>query len=163
MFDKALDVSINGIGEQELNECCGGIKGQLGSNIQRVFINVISQSQRKMDESFKNICELNQLEEVLRNSMNAGNPSVSATPNTEDNYSIEGVEGPWNALMLEERQKEKERITIAIQQLDSDVRRTKDLLHKLKSQVQNEIAAATEECQKMSLAAAQIGKLTHTQ
>eukprot|EP00428_Durinskia_dybowskii_P068699 CAMPEP_0170412130 /NCGR_PEP_ID=MMETSP0117_2-20130122/30802_1 /TAXON_ID=400756 /ORGANISM="Durinskia baltica, Strain CSIRO CS-38" /LENGTH=80 /DNA_ID=CAMNT_0010669795 /DNA_START=271 /DNA_END=510 /DNA_ORIENTATION=- len=52
-----------------------------------------------------------------------------------------------------EKQNEKERLSIAIAQLDHDVKRQRELLSRLKAQVQNEIAAATEECQKMSLAA----------
>eukprot|EP01032_Pedospumella_encystans_P016168 gene16168-18455_t len=145
VYDKALNESINSIGGAELRECC--TDAQVANNIQNVFVNMIYKAETKMQESYDSISQLQKLEDIIRNSMNL---------DTSGDSSL--VDGPLNELVISEKQKEKERLTAAIQQLDGDVRRTKDSLSRLKAQVQNEIAAATEECQKMSVAAAQIGR-----
>ncbi len=108
---------------------------------------MIYKAETKMQESYDSISQLQKLEDIIRNSMNLDSCGDSSL-----------VDAPLNELVISEKQKEKERLTAAIQQLDGDVRRTKDSLSRLKAQVQNEIAAATEECQKMSVAAAQIGR-----
>ena len=155
MFNKALDESINGIGITELDECCTSVKNQLEvSNIQKSFINMIGNSQGKMEEAYHEICRLHDVEALLRRSMKSGE-EVAFT-----NSESSGVSNQLDALIVQEKQHEKERLSVAIQQLDSDVRRTKDLLSRLKAQVQNEITAASEECEKMSLAAIQIGKVS---
>ena len=154
VFNKALDESINGIGITELEECCTSVKNQLEvSNIQKSFINMmVGNSQVKMEEAYHEICRLHDVEALLRRSMKSG--EEVAFKNSESS----GVSNQLDALIVQEKQHEKERLSVAIQQLDSDVRRTKDLLSRLKAQVQNEITAASEECEKMSLAAIQIGK-----
>ena len=155
VFNKALDESINGIGITELEECCTSVKNQLEvSNIQKSFINMIGNSQGKMEEAYHEICRLHDVEALLRRSMKSG--EEVAFKNSESS----GVSNQLDALIVQEKQHEKERLSVAIQQLDSDVRRTKDLLSRLKAQVQNEITAASEECEKMSLAAIQIGKVS---
>ena len=149
VYDKALNESINSIGGAELKECCSD--AQIANNIQNVFVNMIYRAETKMQESYDKISQIQKLEDIIRNSMllEAGSNETALT---------NGIEVPLNELVISEKQKEKERLTAAIQQLDGDVRRTKDSLSRLKAQVQNEIAAATEECQKMSVAAAQIGR-----
>lgn len=150
-----MDESINGIGITELEECCTSVKNQLEvSNIQKSFINMIGNSQGKMEEAYHEICRLHDVEALLRRSMKSG--EEVAFKNSESS----GVSNQLDALIVQEKQHEKERLSVAIQQLDSDVRRTKDLLSRLKAQVQNEITAASEECEKMSLAAIQIGKVS---
>ena len=74
-----------------------------------------------------------------------------------DDQSVAFAESALNEVIEETKQKEKKQLALAIHQLDEDVKKTKELLSRLKTQVQNEIAAATEECQKMSFAAAQCG------
>jgi hypothetical protein len=131
---------------------------QLGNNIQTAYVNMITNAEEKMQASFSSISKLQKLEEIIRTSMNVNNETSKNSELEGGSYSISMVEEPLSALVLAEKQNEKERLAAAIQQLDGDVRRTKDVLSRLKAQVQNEIAAVTEECQKMSLAAAQIGR-----
>lgn len=49
VFSKALDVAMNSIGEGELDECFGDMKGTLGNNIQKAFVNMIAESQANME------------------------------------------------------------------------------------------------------------------
>jgi hypothetical protein len=150
VFNKALNESVNGVSSAEIGECCGGVKNQVTvSSVQKAYANMIGETHTKMDEAFNRICELRNVEEVIRKSMAINNSS-----NAPD---ISNIEGPFNEIINEEKRKEKERLTEAIAQLDNDVKRQRELLHRLKAQIQNEIAAATEECQKMAAAAAQIG------
>lgn len=152
VFDRALNESIKSIGTKELEDSSGGYDAQPGSDMSNAFVNMMNNAETKMQESYANIAKLQKLEEIIRNSMNSeGDADNSA-------YGMDAVEGQLSAVIVNEKQKEKERLTAAIQQLDGDVRRTRDVLSRLKAQVQNEIAAATEECQKMSVAAAQIGR-----
>lgn len=149
VYDKALNESINSIGGAELKECC--TDAQIANNIQNVFVNMIYKAEAKMQESYDKISQMQKLEDIIRSSMNL-------ETGDGESFLANGVDAPLNELVISEKQREKDRLTAAIQQLDGDVRRTKDSLSRLKAQVQNEIAAATEECQKMSVAAAQIGR-----
>lgn len=153
MFDKALNESINGIGNAELVECCGSLKGtQLTvSNVQKAYVNMIGKAQRSMEDAFEKVCELQKVEDVIRRSMAADGESSSFSV-----AQAEMAEKQFNALVAEEKERETERLSAAIQQLDADVKRHRDLLQRLKSQVQNEIAAASKECQKMALAVSHI-------
>jgi len=113
---------------------------------------MMNNAETKMQESYASIAKMQKLEEIIRSSMNLEGDADSS------GYGMDVVEGQLSTLILNEKQKEKDRLTAAILQLDGEVRRNKDVLSRLKAQVQNEIAAATEECQKMSVAAAQIGR-----
>jgi vacuolar-type H+-ATPase subunit H len=149
VFTKAVNVAINSMDESDINECCNGnMKSQLGSSIQVAYDNMVVRTEEKMRQTYSQICELHNVEEVLRTAMNA---------NTDSTLSVENAESSLNKVVLEARQKEKEQLTAAIQQLDGEVKKSKEMLSRLRAQVQNEIAAATEECQKMSIAAAQCG------
>lgn len=157
VFDKALNESTNSVDSNELNGCCGSVKAQIGiSNVQKVYVNMIGKAQLSIEEAFDNICQLQNVEEIIRKSMNAGGDTESSKELFEQARS---VNSQLDILVHEEKEREKERLATAIQQLDLEVKRNREALSRLKSQVQNEIAAATEECQKMAVAAAQIGNI----
>jgi hypothetical protein len=150
VFNKALNESVNGVSPAEIGECCGSVKNQISvGSVQKAYVDMIGESQTKMDEAFNKICELRNVEEVIRKSM-----GINSSTDVAD---ISNIEGSFNEIINEEKRREKERLAEAITQLDSDVKRQREVLHRLKAQIQNEIAAATEECQKMAAAAAQIG------
>lgn len=152
MFDRAVNESIKSIGTKELEDSSGGFDAEPGSDISNAFVNMMNNAETKMQDSYTSIAKMQKLEEIIRSSMNLEGDADSSA------YGMDVVEGQLSAVILNEKQKEKERLTAAILQLDGEVRRNKDILSRLKAQVQNEIAAATEECQKMSVAAAQIGR-----
>lgn len=145
--------SINEMKSSELKECCAEVDEQIGASVQKIFVNMITKAEERMQSSYENICQSQKLEEIIRASLASSESSA-----TDKNVYGSNAESSLNAMVVAEKQKEKERLTTAIQQLDGDVRRTKEMLARLRAQIQNEVAAATEECQKMSIAAAQIGQ-----
>jgi L-lactate utilization protein LutC len=154
VFEKAVQEAQNGMGPGDLGECCGAVKAQLSvSNVHKTYTNVINTAQSKMEEAYEDICRTHKLEEIIRKSMNS---SEGAGGSAQLSNQVQSTEAQFGAMITEEKEREKERLNAAIQQLELEVRRNRETLSRLKSQVQNEIAAATEECQKMAMAAAQL-------
>ena len=48
VFNKALDVSVNAVGESDLDDCFGELKGQYGSSMNKLFMNMIAKTQSNM-------------------------------------------------------------------------------------------------------------------
>lgn len=159
VFNKALDESLNSMNESDLDECFGNTKLQLGSNLQRLYMNMISKTESKIMTSFEQINELDKLEDTIRNSLH--NKNNQATMITND-FNINSIDESLNEVVLETKEIEKKQLVISLQHLESEVKKSKELLNRLRTQIHNEIAAATEECQKMSIVAAQCANLKNS-
>lgn len=151
MFEKVLDESKKGVTSIELKECCASLNNALLINsAQSIYQGTIDNACRAMEEEFANMCQLERIDVLIRKAMNEGSGEI----NTEGTDAVRSVKSQFEALVVDEKEREKERLKAVIQQLDQEVRRNKEALTRLKNQVQNEITAAVEECQKMASAAA---------
>ncbi|KAJ1383746.1 hypothetical protein B484DRAFT_484835 [Ochromonadaceae sp. CCMP2298] len=144
VFDKVISTSMEATGESDVKDCFAELSHQMGSNLQSSFQTMMSNTEAKMQHSYKKICELQVLEEVLRNSV----------------ASSDGASAPLDGLVSSAKSAEKETLRAAIGQLEGDVRQAKDSLDRLKSAIHIEIASANEECNKMMAAAAHCGQPT---
>jgi hypothetical protein len=138
VFDKVISTSMEATGESDVNDCFSDVSAQMGGNLQSSYQTMMENTETKMQESYKKICELQGLEELLR---------TSVAPSDASKASLdELVSGAKSA--------EKEALKAAIGLLDGEVRQTKEALNRLKSQIQDQVAMANEECQNMMAAAA---------
>lgn len=151
-----MDTSVNSITDSDLNDCFGEIKSvQLGGIVQRTLVNKIAKAENKMTEKFQEICVKHNVEEILNSGENFSiqkkSKISSDSYDKNDNTVLIGLKEIANEL----KQKELEEITSAIKKLEGDIKKQNDISNRLKNQIKNEVAAATEESKKMQLAAAQ--------
>lgn len=136
---------MNGIQESDISACFGDLKSHLAGNVQKVFVNTISKTEIKMQESFDKLRELYKVEKLLR---------VSSGESNHDNIADSScVKAPFDEMVSDLKEKEKEQLRDAIQDLSGEVQRSKELLQNLKSLLLLELTAASDELQKMSIAA----------
>ena len=69
VFLKCLDMSINSVTDQELQECFADSKKHLGSNLQRIYANSVSEINNNMENQ-----EFPRINEEFRVKANPGNP-----------------------------------------------------------------------------------------
>ena len=71
VFNKALDVAMNSIGEAELKECFSTVLaaeggGKLSSSIQKAVANMLAETQASMIAGYKDVCIQRDLDEKLK-------------------------------------------------------------------------------------------------
>ena len=72
VFRKALSVSINSVGENDLDECFGDLrKPPFGATFQKVFINMIGRCEAGMDSTYTDLCIRHDMDDKLRALENA--------------------------------------------------------------------------------------------
>lgn len=164
VFLKALDVSVNSIGEQDLEECFGDIKLKLGGNLQRVFVNMISKAERQMEEGFEELIEKHNIKQLLEET-SAPTAASSATPETIHDgemqrgpaISDDGMQDMLNKV----KKAEIADLQNAIKTLEAEIKKSKDMGGRLRTQMINEVEALNEENLKIKNAAA-IGMEQHS-
>lgn len=155
VFEKVLDESKKGVSTTDLKECCASLNNALLANsAQSIYQGTLDKAHKAIEEEFTSMCQLERIEVLIRKAMTEGSGESSTIAEGSD--TVHSVKSQFETLVLDEKEREKDRLRTAIQQLDQEVRRNKEALTRLKNQVQNEITAAVEECQKMASAAAQL-------
>lgn len=152
-FLKALDVSVNSIGEQDLEECFGDIKSKLGGNLQRVFVNMISKAERHMENGFGELVQKHHVKELIEE-MNA-RPAVFST-NTANNHDAsqqEVFDGGMEEMIRRVKKAEIADLQNAIKTLETEIKKSKDMGGRLRTQMINEVEALNEENLKIKNAA----------
>eukprot|EP00981_Chlorochromonas_danica_P007235 scaffold1618_cov158-Ochromonas_danica.AAC.19 len=145
-FLKALDASINSMGEDELQECFGELKTQLGGNLQMAFVNMISRSEKKIENEFRRISARYKVVDILTSSC----PSLSsATKQIEAQHSSEGTASQWVEVQMAIKHAEMEELDRQIALLETETKRAADLVSRLKTQLYNEIEALNEQSVKL--------------
>jgi len=164
-LSKVLDLSVNSVGAAELDECFGALKGQFGGTLQKLFMNMIAKTQSNMEGSYKDICirrdleeKLKELEQVaasLSSSSSSSSSTGSGTAGGGGGGDVSLLADPLLPSMMELKRREMEDLKIAIKHMETDMKKQTETAGRLKAQINNEIAAATEEGQKLILAASQ--------
>jgi len=143
VFNKALDVSMNSIGEDILDECFGDIKSKykLGNDMNKSFINICGETFTSIDGTYKDICIKKQVEEKLK--------ILETTP-------INDIENePLNGIIIDLKKLEIDNLNAAINHITGEINQLKDTIEKIKTNIKGEIAGAVEENHKLALAASQ--------
>jgi hypothetical protein len=144
VFLKAIDSSVNSIDESDLQESFGDLKQQLGNNLQMAFMNMISRSEKRMENEFTDITSRHDIKRYL---LKLKNLHLSAdAPSTEI--------GESERLLLLETKKaiikaEIEELTCATKTLEGEIKRSGDAVGRLRTQLYNEIEALNEQSMKL--------------
>lgn len=175
-FAKALDVSVNSIAEPDLTECFGDLKQSLGGSIQKSFVNMISKSEFRMEEVFGEITQKYGVADFLsagtpavinvsaaasannKSSLGSSNKNNSSNKdhNAHDSEVDDKPERAMQAMMIALKRAEIEELTRGIRALEQEIKKSKDIAGRLRTQLLNEVEALNEENLKIKHAAQNI-------
>ena len=128
------------VSNADVSKCLAELSAHMsGSEIEAKFESMIAKANGKIEESYSQLKELCHIKETLLPDSHLGTSILKDV--TVDLHS-----------------KEKDGLRAAIQYLDGEVRRTKDLLSRTKGQIQNELEAMNEEYQKVAAAVAELAE-----
>jgi hypothetical protein len=147
-------VSINSIGESDLQECFGDIKNQVGGTLQRIFVNMISKAEARMEENFDHLLHEHRINELLDKISSTGSIPTSTRPPVEESNTHEKL--PTDALrdvVLLLKKAESDDLKSAIRMLEAEIKKSKDIGGRLRTQMYNEVEALNEENLKIKNAA----------
>ncbi|RYH28748.1 hypothetical protein EON65_10970 [archaeon] len=140
-FLKALDASINSIGESELNECFADLKQQLGGNIQMAFVNMISRSEKRVEAEYASLTDPILLSHYLDNLEGVSERAAVSRSEESERLMTETIKAVKKA--------ELEEINNAIKVLEHDIKKSNDIVGRLRTQLYNEIEALNEQGAKL--------------
>lgn len=143
-FLKALDASVNSIGEAELNECFVDLKQQLGGNVQMAFVNMISRSEKRIEAEYASLTDPISLSHYL--------DSLGGVSEKAALSSAEEAERLMAETMKAVKKAELEELNNAIKVLEQDIKKSNDIVGRLRTQLYNEIEALNEQGAKLKRA-----------
>lgn len=156
VFAKALDMSMNNIGESNLDDCFGDLKSQFGNTLQKAFVNMVGVTQHSMQESFRDICIQRDMDEKLKILENTDPLLVS---NDEMNIDYDGVytntDDPLESVLLELKSIELFNLKKAIKEMEHNIKNLSDKVENKRINMKSEISNVTEELKQISLASNQ--------
>lgn len=160
MFNKALNSSNSSLGESVLEECFGETKQKIGSNLQKLFVNTVAKVDMQLQDSFKSICSNHDIDapvvvdnNIVSNTTSAG---LGTDADSDDIVTASNVVQPLKQMVSILHEKEMLKLQEAIAEIEKKMVKQKELSAKLKSQVENEVAAVNEQRQMIATAADQI-------
>lgn len=146
-FKKAVKESFSTMSvEDDLNEIFGDSKQLVGKNdkLQQLYLNVIQKTESSIMESFHRLNNSVDIDQVIRR-------SIEGLDGVEGNNSLpDSEERPSRQLIRETHSLERKKLISTLQTMEFDIRKSRDVLARLKVQVDEEVGIATEECEKMS-------------
>ncbi len=145
-FKKAIDESVNSIGEQDLAECCQDTKQALGAHLQRSFVNMIALVETKVGEGFAGLVDEYKIKELVEN--------ISMAPTIKDNEGLRDDVDGMKDLLNKVKKAEIVDLQNAIKSLEAEIKKSKDMGGRLRTQMINEVEALNEENLKIKNAAA---------
>ncbi len=159
-FLKALDVSINSIGESDLQECFGDIKNQVGGALQRIFVNMISKAEARMEDNFDQLLREHRINELL-DQISSASSTATHTNNNNNKFDKSPVDDTPDKVhsdalrdvVLALKKSEMDDLKAAIRTLESEIKKSKDIGGRLRTQMYNEVEALNEENLKIKNAA----------
>jgi hypothetical protein len=142
-FLKALDASVNSIGEGDLQECFGDLKVQFGASLQKNFVNMISKTSEKIEQSFHEITNnyelfdasstIEAMEESFLDKSSIAMSVVEPLPVEQDDKMADIL----NTL----KRGEIEELKRSIRVIEAEIKKSKDQAGRLKTQLLNEVDA----------------------
>lgn len=136
VWEKALDVSVNAMGESELTDSFGDLKPVFGNNLQKLLRNALDRISTNARIAYKDSCVLYDVDEGLRNLENA--------PPVLSKDALLSTEDPLLATVAELRAVEAESIQTAIKALEDEARALENKKKKLQQQIKEELTAAND-------------------
>lgn len=159
-FLYALDESMNSIGAADLEQCFGDNLKALGNNIQMAFVNMISRTEKRMENEFQHISAKHRVRAALARSYTPPPPADTARCTHDSERSLLEAK---KALMRAELDEVANRIRLLVrcslpplpcssltplsQELES--KRSMEVVGRLRTQLYNEIEALNEQSMKL--------------
>lgn len=106
VFGKALDVSVNALGEEVMVDSFGDLKSVYGNQMDKLFRNMIGKTQANMEASYRDICIRNDVDEGLR--------KLEQAPPVPSSDALLSTEDPLTSTVAELRLLEAEKLRDAI-------------------------------------------------
>jgi hypothetical protein len=156
VFAKALDMSMNNIGESNLDDCFGDLKSQYGNTMQKSFVNMIGVTQHSMQESFRDICIQRDMDEKLKILENTDRLKVSNDEmNIDINNDYTNTDDPLESVLIELKSIELFNLKKNIEEMEHNIKELTDKVEKKKLNMKSEISSVSEELKQISLASNQ--------
>lgn len=154
-FNKAVKESISTLSvEDDLNEIFGDSKQLVGKNdrLQQLYLNMIQKTESSMMESFHRLNDSVDIEQVIIRSIEGIDGIIMPRSNAlEGNNSIpDGEQRPSHQISGELNSLERKKLMSTLQTIEFDIKKSRDVLARLKVQVDEDVGIAKEECEKMS-------------
>jgi hypothetical protein len=156
-FLKTLDISMSQLTESDFQECfskalSNDVNKQLLNSFYRIYVNIISEVGRKLEnEEFPRINTEHNLKETLE-VLHQLPPSASSSSPSEGNGPVSAVDDPnkqFRALIKAVKRSEVDDLNNGIKFLEGEIKKSKDLSGRLRTQMVNEIEALNEENMKL--------------
>jgi len=149
-FDKAVVESIKTLNDGDLIEIFGDANQLFGNHLQRLYLNAIHKTESSIFESFQRLNEATNIEQVISRSIEGLDGDIAPRTNEFEGDDSLSEERPSRQIVGEAHELERQQLISTLQLMEFNVKKSRDLLARLRVQVANEVAAATEECEKMS-------------
>lgn len=151
VFNKALQASIEGIDNSQLEHCFGNTTKTLGNNIQHIFIKKIAKVETNLQKTFEELCSQHDMEELFAG---AGG---GAGGGGDDGSSSSGDGGAALSKLVSDIQNEEmKQLNAAISKMENEIIKLTAEATKIHQNVTIEMASGRAESQKLASAAAQI-------
>jgi hypothetical protein len=152
VFLKCLDMSINSVTDQELQECFADSKKHLGSNLQRIYANSVSEINNKMEnQEFPRINEEFRVKQTLE-ILHQIDPTKKSHKQSIAPPELPPLDDPRKSLrnvIKSLKRSEIEDLTNGIKFLEAEIKKSRDISGRLRTQMLNEIEALREEDMKI--------------
>ena len=152
VFLKCLDMSINSVTDQELQECFADSKKNLGSNLQRIYANSVSEINNKMEnQEFPRINEEFRVKQTLE-ILHQIDPTKKSHKQSIPPPELPPLDDPRKSLrnvIKSLKRSEIEDLTNGIKFLEAEIKKSRDISGRLRTQMLNEIEALREEDMKI--------------
>lgn len=154
-FIKCLEVSIGSIKESDCQDCFGDQRKPLGMQLQRTYINLLAEVERRLEtEELPRINQEFQIPQIIESLNHQNNNHNNNHNNTLDpsSSSLPPIEDPMKQLrpvIKAMKRAEIDELTNGAKFLETEIKKSRDIAGRLRTQMLNEIEALNEENMKI--------------
>jgi hypothetical protein len=146
-FLKSVDISASAIKDADFQECFGDTKKQLGGNLQRLYVNMIYNVSARLEKDFPAITNEFQVKSTLE-SLHQTKPKVDNGSGNKSS-ALDDPKKSIRPMIKSLKKSEIEDLTNGIKFLETEIKKSKDIAGRLRTQMLNEIEALNEENMKI--------------
>jgi C4-type Zn-finger protein len=145
VLSKAVDVSVESVGKDDLNKCFGEIASKIGGNLEGSFVKVLGRAQNLIEMRYNEICEAKKLNAHLgKLEKEVAGPGDDTLISSDDILS---------STVIDVQRMEAIQLKEAITRMEAEIIAFNKRISKSKSEIQSQIDALAQEHDKYSEAA----------
>jgi hypothetical protein len=153
VYTKALEESVNSIGEADLTECCKDVKKEMGGSLQRTWAGDVANAEERMQKGFQRLGRHQDVDRLLSGQQAATTrDGKTAAPEYEQLFEAQ------QAQLAQLRQKESEKLKQAIAGTEEELSQVREAARWLRAGTESEMASMLKACRKLEEAAQQCTK-----